>query len=98
MKDEAIVAKVREIVGQHKLPDFIVGFDVRPGDIDGDPAIWVVFKTAHGPNEWGAEAERQVTAVRSLQDTLMPELLDAFEDRFPYFRYEAARSLHPVSA
>ncbi len=97
MKDEAIVAKVRDIVGRYKLPDFIVGFDVRPGDIDGDPAIWVVFRTAPGPNEWGAEAERQVTAVRLLQDTLTPELLDAFEDRFPYFRYEAARGFHPVS-
>ena len=97
MRDAAIVAKVQEVVGRHKLPDFIVGFDVRLGDVDNDPAIWVVFRIAPGPNEWGPEAERHVTAMRSLQDTLMPELLEAFEDRFPYFRYEAIRGWNPVS-
>ena len=35
--------------------------------------------------------------MNALQNTIMPELLEAFEDRFPYFRYEAIRGLNPVS-
>ena len=77
-------------MGRHALPDFITGFEVRLGDIDGDPAMWIVFQTLPGPKSWGPEAARHVSAMNSLQDGIMPDLLEAFEDRFPYFRYEAS--------
>jgi len=32
-----------------------------------------------------------------LIDTVQPDLLDAFEDRFPYFRFETDRELKPVA-
>lgn len=88
MKQSEIVDKVRAIAGRLPLPDLITDFDVRLGDINGDSAVWIVFKTLPGPTSWGPKAERTVRAMNVLHDGLRPDLLEAFEDRFPYFRYE----------
>jgi hypothetical protein len=96
MNDRDTIAKVREIVARHPLPDFILDLDVRLGDTDGDPAMWLAFQTTPDPGHWNAEVARRVVAINALQDALMPELLSAFEDRFPYFRYETARDLKVV--
>jgi len=97
MKSSQIVEKVREIVGRHALPDFITGFDVRLGEFDGDPAMWIAFKLVPGPGRRSPETERRVEGITALIEVLEPELLDAFEDRFPYFRFEADRDLKPVA-
>lgn len=97
MRESPIVAKAREIVGRHKLPDFIVGFDVRLGDFDGDPAMWIVLKTAPGPTSWGPELDRQVKAIQTLKEAIRPDLLAAFDDRYPYFRVEDERNLQPAT-
>ncbi len=91
MKASQIVDKVREIVGRHALPDFITGFDVRLGEFDGDLAMWIAFKMVPGPGKLTPETERRVEHITALQDALMPELLDEFDDRYPYFRFEAER-------
>jgi len=91
MRESQIADKVREIVGRHRLPDFITGLDVRLGDVEGDPAMWVVFRTTPGPTSWSSEAERRVAGITAVKDALLPDLLDAFEDRFPYFRFESDR-------
>ena len=98
MKHEDAIAKVREIVDHHRLPDFIVGYDVRLGDFDGDPALWVVFRVTPGPSRLNAEVDRRVAAMKALHDALRPDLLEAFEDRFPYFRYESAVPESAVAA
>lgn len=88
MKPQDTIAKVREIVDRHTLPDFIRGYDVRLGEFDGDPALWVVFRVTPGPDRLNAEVNRRVAAMKALHAALRPELLEAFEDRFPYFRSE----------
>ena len=88
MKHQDTIAKVRGIVDRHMLPDFIRDYDVRLGDFDGDPALWVVFRVTPGPSRLNAEVDRRVAAMKALHDALRPDLLAAFEDRFPYFRYE----------
>ncbi len=96
MNDRDTIAKVREIVARHPLPDFILGLDVRLGDTDGDPAMWLAFQTTPDAGHWNADVERRVAAINALEDALFPELLIAFEDRYPYFRYETARHLRAV--
>ena len=97
MEESPIIAKVRDIVGRHKLPDFVVGFDVRLGEFDGDPAMWIVLKTASGPTSWGSELEQQVEAIRLVKEAIRPELLEAFDDRYPYFRVEDEQNLQSVT-
>ena len=96
MNDRDTIAKVREIVARHPLPDFILGLEVRLGDTDGDPAMWLAFQTTPDAGHWNADVERRVAAINALEDALFPELLAAFEDRYPYFWYETARDLKTV--
>ena len=88
MRYDEIIARVRGIVDRHALPDFMRGYDVRLGEFDGNPALWVVFRVTPGPSRVDAEVERRVAAMRALYNVLRPDLLEAFEDRFPYFRTE----------
>lgn len=88
MNDRDAIAKVHEIVDRYPLPDFVLGYDVRLGDIDGDPALWVVFHVTPGPNQIDDEMRRRIADMDVLEAVIRPELLLAFEERFPYFRYE----------
>ena len=96
MKYDEIVAKAREVVSRHPLPDFVTGFDVRLGEFDGDPAMWIVFKTLPAPLGWSPDFERRVDGIGALKKSVQPDLLEAFEDRFPYFRFETDHDLKPV--
>ena len=96
MKYDEIVAKAREIVGRHALPEFVTRFEVRLGEFDGDPAMWVVFKTLPEPPGWSPDFERRVDSIGALKRSVQPDLLEAFEDRFPYFRFETDYDLKPV--
>ena len=93
MKYDEIVDTAREIVSRHKLPDFVTRFEVRLGEFDGDPAMWIVFKTMPEPPGWSPDFERRVDGIGALKKSVQPDLLDAFEDRFPYFRFETDRDL-----
>lgn len=97
MKASQVIETVREIVGRHQLPDFITGFEVRLGEFDGDPALWVAFKMVPGSGRLTPETERRVDEISALQDALMPELLEEIEDYYPYFRFEADRSRQPAA-
>jgi hypothetical protein len=80
------IARVREIVERRALPDFVTGFDVRLGDFEGDPAMWIVFKLT-GSDELGVqELQRRSEILVQLQQTLTDELLNDEPDRFPFFR------------
>lgn len=98
MRYDEIVAKAREIVSRHPLPDFVTGFDVRLGEFDGDPAMWIVFKTLPEPPGWNPEVERRVPLIGALMDAVEPDLLRAFEDRYPYFRFVDDDALKPAAA
>ena len=80
--------RIREIVGQHPVPSFVTGFQVRLGDIDGDPAVWIVFKTIRDAEPEGEELERQVAQRSALRNAVHSELLDALDNRYPYIRFE----------
>ena len=97
MKEASVVEKVREIVSRHTLPDFIIGLDVRLGDIDGDPTMWLIFKTTQGPKSWSPEAERRIDGITAVKEALLPELITEFDDWFPYFRFESQRELKSVA-
>ena len=92
MKQDRIAERVRAVVDRHTLPDFITGFDVRFGEFDGDPAMWVVFKRTPGPDRMTPELTRRIKAVNALERALQPGLLDVFEDGAVYFRYETEPS------
>lgn len=96
MKYDEIVETAREIVSRHPLPDFVTRFEVRLGEFDGDPAMWIVFKMLPGPPANSPEFERQVDGIGALKKSLQPDLLDAFEDRFPYFRFETDHESKPA--
>lgn len=95
MKEASIQDRASAVVRRHSLPDFITGFEVRVGEFDGDPALWIAFKMVPGPGRMSPEVERRVTAITALKNVLLPELLEEFEDRFPYFRFEADRGEAP---
>jgi hypothetical protein len=97
MKQDQIKDRVRAVVERHSLPDFIVGYEVRLGEFDGDPALWVVFKMIPGPGRMTPEIDRRVKAMSALEAALLPGLLEAFEDGSIYFHYEANRSRVPVA-
>ena len=97
MNDRDTVAKVREIVARHPSPDFILGLAVCLGDTDGDPAMWLPFQTTPDAGPSHADVDRRVAAIHPSPHARFPELLPAFEDRYPYFRYETARHLRAVS-
>ena len=40
-RDSDQIARIREVVSRHALPEFVTGFDVRLGEFDGDPAMWM---------------------------------------------------------
>jgi len=98
MKSSEIIETAREIVGRHALPDFVTRFEVRLGEFDGDPAMWIVFKMVPGPEGWNPETERRVDGISALTKAVQPDLLNAFEDRFPYFRFETDRDLESFEA
>lgn len=92
MKQDQIVQRVRAVVERQPLPDFMTGFDVRLGEFDGDPALWVIFKLIPGPDQMSPEIKRRVRAMAVLEEALLPGLLEAFEDGAVYFHYERDRS------
>ena len=97
MRHEQIEKRVRAVVEGHPLPDFLIGFEVRFGEFDGDPAMWIAFRRIPGPGRMTPEITRRVKAMNELEDALLPELLEAFEDGSIYFRYENDPAQAPVA-
>ena len=97
MKYDEIVETARRVVERHKLPDFVTRFEVRLGEFDGDPAMWIVFKTLPAPPIGSPAFEQQANGTSAIVAAVMPDLLEEFEDRFPYFRFETDRELKPVA-
>lgn len=94
MRHDEIIRKAREAVERHPLPDFVTRYEIEIGDFDGDPALWVRYKLRPGPMQQTAiEIDRQVIEMNHLVDAVMPDLLQTFEDRFPYFRFETDGAL-----
>ena len=90
MRDEEIARKVRGIVESQPLPDFILRYDVVPGDIEGDPAVWIKFTVAPEPRHINAEIHRRIAAMDALEARVKPAVFQMFDDVMPYFRYRPA--------
>ena len=88
MKEEDVIRTVRAIVDQEALPGFIHSYDVVPGDIEGDPAVWVRFYMEPDGVTTQAQFRQQVDAIRTLKGRLRRTLLDTFDDRAPYVRVQ----------
>ena len=70
------------------MPDFIHSYDVVPGDIEGDPAVWVRFYAEPEDSVTHSQLRQQVDAIRTLKNRLRHALLEAFDDRMPYIRVQ----------
>lgn len=70
---------------------------MRLGEFDSDPAMWIEFKTLPGPPFGKPAFQQQVDGISALIAAVQPDLLEGFEDRFPYFRFETDRELKPVA-
>ncbi len=80
------IARAREIVGRHALPDFITGFDVRLTHSQfGEPAVIVAFRTKDGSRDLPQDQLfRRAREYGKLERVVLDELLDAFDDRLPF--------------
>ncbi len=85
-KPDEEIAKIQEIVDRHAFPPFLTGYDVRLGEFDGEPALWVEFKLADDITTATPEYKSKLSAIIELQAKIRQDLLDAFDDRYPYFR------------
>lgn len=84
-RDAEEIARARAIVERHGLPDFTSGFDVRLGVLDGEPALFVAYKESENERQPRMdEVLRRSEEYAKLDAAVMPELLDAFEDRMPF--------------
>lgn len=84
------VDRIREIVARHKPPEFVTGFDVRVGEFDGDPAMWIVFKRVGSDTLELAELKRRASLLNALYEEVRKDLLAEIDERYPYFRSEKA--------
>ncbi len=81
------LARACEIVARQPMPAFVRGFDIRFGEFDGDPAMWVTFKVDRGsPPE---PPDRLLPELQAMKRAVHADLLEAFEDRWPYYRYDS---------
>ena len=92
------IALINEIVAGHSLPPFVTGYDVRLGEFDGDPALWVEFKLDADITSATPDRREKLDALERLRKGVQSDLLDAFETRFPYFRYKVDPALRPAGA
>jgi hypothetical protein len=86
------VARIREIVGRHPLPDFVTGFDVRLGELDGDPAMWVVFKLHNMVVPEDVALAKRSRVQLALRQAVTRDLLDIVDDRYPYIHFESEQA------
>ena len=92
------IALINEIVAGHPFPPFVTGYDVRLGEFDGDPALWVEFKLDADVTSATPDRRERLDALERLRKSVQSDLLDAFETRFPYFRYKVDPALRPAGA
>lgn len=90
------IARIREIVGRHPLPQFVTGFDVRLGEFDDEPAMWITFHTTGGRP--AAEEARKLRAyvLRDLKDAIHQDLLAEVSHRYPYYRFTDMEQAQPT--
>ena len=81
------IARAREIVARHPMPAFVTGFDIRFGEYDGDPAMWVTFKVDRGTPP--APPEQLLPELNVFRSAVHADLLEEFETRYPYYRYDS---------
>ena len=86
MKDDEIIHKVRGTVDGECLPSFLHGYDVTPGDIEGDPAVWVTFYAEPDDGRIHPQLRQQVDAIHALKGRLRRALLDVLDEHMPYIR------------
>lgn len=80
------IARAREIVARHALPDFITSFDIKLGVLEDQPALYVVYSEAPYQGEPEIEeALRRADAYGQINQIILTELLHEFDDRLPYW-------------
>ena len=80
------IARAREVVARHRLPDFINGFDIRLATVEDQPALYIVY--SENPYEGGPEIEealRRADAFGLINQVILTDLLHEFDDRLPYW-------------
>jgi hypothetical protein len=79
--------KIRELIGRHRLPAGVHGFDIRYGkDAAGDPAMWVRFEIDDEPDP----AQEKVAALNDLRRAVQSQLLALDLEYWPYVEFRSA--------
>ena len=82
------INRIREVVSRHRLPDMVTGFDIRLGDFDGDPAMWIEFKLREDIKGRISENMPKLAALEALRKVVQDDLFGEFHERYPYFRFK----------
>ena len=81
------IARIRSVVERSLLPDFVSSFDVRLGEFDGDPAMWIIFSSEPLPDVNEVSAGERARAMNELAHRVRSIILEDPESPFPYFRF-----------
>ena len=82
------IGRIRAVVSRHPLPDMVTGFDVRLGEFDGDPAMWIEFKLREDIRGRTGENAGKIAALNALYQEVQDDLFGQFHHRYPYFRFK----------
>lgn len=82
------VERLTALVKQHPLPDFVTGFVFEFGDVQGEPAVGIVFQLAHDLPSAASDAQRWIGEANALADDIRKHIIDSGETRFPYARFD----------
>lgn len=95
-QDGEQIARIRDVVSRHPLPEMVTGFDVALGEFDGTPGIWVSF-FVRGEEVGGIAAGGRTQKLFELERAVNRDLLDTFEDHYPFFRFPRDTTLQPAN-
>ncbi len=78
------IATIRAILEQEHVPAFVTGYDVRLGEFDGEPAMWITVHTTglYGGEAWLSDAKKVAAVHHQLHEALQ----EHHPQRYPYFR------------
>ena len=86
------IAQVRSTMDRFSFPEFVVGYTVKLGEFDDEPAVWIRFETNH---RFPHSKDEMLSVGKLLSDLSMSayaHLRENVPGRQPYFRFGAPES------
>ena len=86
-RNAKLIQDISAVVERHGWPDFIDGFQVKLGEFEGEPAVWVIYQIKSGVPLPRATWEERADRLNELQRAVRLDLLDVDEDRLSIFHF-----------